>query len=143
MSIFSVLGSIGKAVGKTALGAAGGVLSVATGGLTAGIVNANMFDSNNSAAQAAPVAQAQAAPVIQQTAAQPTSIGGAVAGLINSFSGFFSGQTHAQVDLHTQIGGTADPLAAQASPFSSLPPWLLYGGIGLVAFMALKPSQRR
>jgi len=140
MSLWSVLGNVGKTVGKVALGAAGGVLNTATGGLTGNLINANMFDKSPAATAAAPVAQIDGTQP-QMAVQSNSSTGGGIGGFLDAATNFLTGRSHAQVDLHTTVGGTADMTTQGKGFFSSLPPWALYGGVGLAAFMLLKPRR--
>lgn len=127
MSIFSAIGKVAGTIGK-------GAVNMVTSTVGIGQVF-DMTGGGSSPAAPAPVAAAAV-----QSVQQPTgTIGGAVAGLINGLTGFLTGQSHAQVDLHTQVGGTADPNASN----SQLPSWLLPAGIGIAAIVLLSGRNKK
>jgi hypothetical protein len=134
MSIFSVIGNIGKSVGKVALGAAGGVLGTATGGLTSGIINANMFDKNpNSGTSPAQVAVPPTTLVNNGNVSTSTSIVGAGFSLANLGSNL----SDALGGLGNWLNGrtaTQNNVNIGSQPTSSgLPAWLLPVALGLGA----------
>ncbi|MEB0260748.1 hypothetical protein [Mucilaginibacter sp. 10I4] len=134
MSIFSFLGKGLKLVGKTALGVVGS--SIGLSGLS------NVFDKKTSS-NVTPEQHTVAASLNIGTTPDPNnpagqSIGGAITGLFGSMSDFFSGRTHVQADLHTEIGGIRDPLGYETT--SGLPPWLLPVALGGIAILFLSKS---
>ncbi|MET3979985.1 hypothetical protein ABIB62_002672 [Mucilaginibacter sp. UYP25] len=134
MSIFSFLGKGLKIVGKTALGVVGSTVGLS--GLS------TVFDKKPNA-NVTPQPATVAASLNIGTPFDPNnpagqSIGGAITGLFGSMSDFFSGRTHVQADVHTEIGGTRDPYGSARS--SGLPSWLIPVGLGGLALLLLSKS---
>ncbi|QQL51089.1 hypothetical protein [Mucilaginibacter ginkgonis] len=134
MSLWSVLGSVGKGVAKVGLGVVGGVTGV----------NINGMIGWDGSGQAAAVTQASAPPpanpVLQSS--NNGSFMDAVKGLFNSASNFLSGNSHAQVDVNTGVGGRAgDPQSTSGLPSWLLPVGLAAGGVFLIS--SLTKSNKR
>jgi hypothetical protein len=140
MSFFSVLGKIGSGVGKAALGVAGRALDVATFGATNGAINSKMLD-NKHPIPAAPAVAASLQNYPPDT--QNAGGGGLLATITNFFgaaTGFLSGKTHVQTDIHTEVGGTRD---VYGNTSNGLPSWLLPVGIGAAVLFMFSGNKRR
>jgi hypothetical protein len=137
LSFGSIIGKIGGTIGKIGLGAVGGVVGV--NGL------ANVFDKSKPAPTAyAPTGVAASLAFGVKSVDSQNSSGGSISssirGLIDSATGFLSGRTHVQADVHTQLGGTVDQYGQRANP---LPSWLLPAGIGVAILLLLMSGGKR
>lgn len=142
MSLFKVLGSIGKSVGKVALGVGKTAANVA--GTYVGV--GPLFGSGGSqTAASAPVAPSTAAVAgtgpVANTSNSPSLNGGllgSLTGFLNSASSALLGKTHIQVDGNLGTGGREVDSSA-----SSTPSWLMPAAIGGGALLLISMLLRR